>query len=282
MPETQEKHTEQIWNQSRETTAQSVGYLVRQTAPSLLQQTLQAVWAKQLEDDDLELLDVGLYHLFHNLNLLLQEILPQLAEIAVQAEAAQPAQSMRSRQILRHQLWVWLSEMKHRLERIEPLCQIGTITLTHLLTTLDTNKHATLQKSQQQQLFARARQSEQWAHTPLTEEELAYYVEGLQIWQERNGQRQKIQAFRELFSDLPDSHIQLAELDSAIIRIYQSAQIVFTTILSANKTALKPRAAILLLLDIQQHIDNLQIQIETALTPLRALLKHYALLVELC
>src|ERR1700674_1958893 len=86
------------------------------TTPSILHHRLSAIWPRQLEEDDLELLDVSLYHLFYNLNLLLQEILPRLAEISAQAETT--TKHIRAQQMQRHQIWLWLSEMKHRLERI--------------------------------------------------------------------------------------------------------------------------------------------------------------------
>jgi hypothetical protein len=260
----------------------TVDYQSRSTRPSLLHQLLSQIWGKQLEEDDLELLDVSLYHLFHNLDLLVQEILPQLAEIAVQEEANTHYSyyGSRCRQTLRQHIWVWLSEMKNRLERIDPLCQISAITISHFLIAIDISRSTSMQKSHQQLLFARSYQLEQHVR-PLTTDERMYYTQGLQIWQELNTPPHKIEAFEQLFSDLQGSRIYLREMDTALTKIYCSAQTIFTMTLHASKTTANPKEAIHLLLDLQQHIDILQLHIETFLTPLHTLIKQYEFLVEL-
>jgi len=259
----------------------TVDYQDRSARPSLLHQILSQVWGKQLEEDDLELLDVSLYHLFHNLDLLLQEILPQLAEISVQEEAStQYAYGGCRRQALRQHIWIWLSEIKNRLERTDPLCQITAITISHLLIAIDTSRSTTLQKSHQQLLSARSYQSEQQVR-PLTTDERIYYTQGLQIWQDLSTPPRKIEAFEQLFSDLQGSRIYLREMDTALTKIYCSAQTIFNMTLHASKKTANPKETIHLLLDLQQHIDILQMHIETFLTPLHTLIKQYAFLVEL-
>ncbi|HTK08486.1 MAG TPA: hypothetical protein VL485_15065 [Ktedonobacteraceae bacterium] len=276
-------HEPQLENsQNKQDVEHTIEYTGKQTAPSLLHQTLHRIWPEQIEDDDLELLDVSLYHLFHNLNLLIQEILPQLAEISAQAEAAQYTQDIRARQMRQYHIWIWLSEMRHRLERIEPLCQIVTITVSYLLIAIDTNKPATLQKSHQQILYTRARQYEQQLPRALTTDEHAYYVQGLQTWQDLTAEPHKLQAFSHLFSDLSDGQSYLMQMDSALVEIYRSAQTIFSSILrTCHTTTLPAPTMLLLLLDLQQHADILQQHIDTFLTPLHVLLKRYAPLVEL-
>ena len=266
----QKNHEDDYYSQERQTEPA----LAYATTPSILYQTLYTTWPKQLEDDDLELLDISLYHLFYNLNLLLQEILPQLAEISAWAEAT--PQHLRHQQRQRHQIWLWLNEMKHRLERIEPLCQIITITITHLLTTVDTGTLDLLQKSYQQRIFCQDQQTEQ-THRVLNPQEHAYYEKCLNTWQEMNLSTQKLQAFKHLF--LPESYGTLTQIDIALTQLYQHAQAIFFSILHQRDS--NSSVLLLLLLDLQQHADLLQMQIDMLLTPLYNLRKQAALLVEL-
>ena len=199
-----------------------------QTAPSLLRHMLHKTWPDLLEDDDLELLDVSLYHLFHNLDLLIQEILPQLAEISAQDEAAQAMHDMHARQIRKHHVQVWLDEVKHRLERIKALRKIIAITISYILIAIDTNKPASLQKSPQQKLYADTH--EQQPARTLTIDEYSHYAQSLEAWQSLAAEPHKLQAFSHLFADIDNGPSSLEQLDKTLVELYGNAQAVFVSI----------------------------------------------------
>lgn len=258
------------------------------TALMLLLQHIGTYFHAQAEENDVDMFNFSLSHVFNRIDFLYREALPGLA-----AHTANPPQTevVSDDLLWRQHLWLQLQMIHRALDRMIPLCYLLSDVIESLLDTLENvaswlypfQDDTTLLLTQTRTVF--------WNHMPQIrpkhlesppqtldsqpaeiEQAASLLIDRLLHWQEQHHQ---LVPFAQQFSSHP---VNLSELDSAFCVLLDSVGAIFGDILP-NFRLVQPedREEIsALLFDLMQQADQMLIQFTTILEPLNKLIKHFS------
>ena len=243
-------------------------------------------FGNRVDVEDLDVLNFSLYHLFCRIDYLYLTALPELLSTGPAAIEQTFTDDLECRQ----NIWSKLRDIKHIINRLEPLCNLLVDATRCILEALDSKDSmagvrgrspATIDENTLPRLTAMVQSEEQdWQH-PLKrehrEQALTALRARLSTWQQSYSQ---LAHFVDNFAYVLPAIPSVAQLDEVFNILLKSAGTIFREILPEAISASEADAAAgaTLLFDLMQQADQLLLQFDTALEPLHALIEHFALM----
>jgi hypothetical protein len=221
--------------------------------------------------DDRDILCFCLHHLFLSIDTLSRVTYCVFTEQVSSTDESPPAR-MRNL-VQQHAIWTRLREIKHILERIEPLCQLLNDASSAMLSSLDT-----------QAISPSPTPPEESSTIQLPYEQFRDALTPvLDTWRQCLSQQHTFHhCFAHLLSATPTTSTTptLACMDSAFFILLKSARSLFSDTLPAFSTT-RHEATAALFLDLMQKIDQILLQVDVMMTPLQTLIKHHEMETEM-
>ena len=246
-----------------------------------------AYFRNRVNVDDLDVLNFSLHYLFCRIDYLYLTALPDL----LSSIPAVTEQAFSDDLACRQNIWSKLRDIKHIINRLEPLCNLLVDATRCILEAFDSTGHmagvprrspATTDENTLTRLTAMVQSEEQDWQQPLSQEHceqaLTALITCLSTWQQSYSQ---LAHFIDHFAYVLPTIPSLTQLDEVFNILLDSAGTIFGEILpkaiSAGQTVDDAGVATLLF-DLMQQTDQLLLQFDTALEPLHALIEHFTLM----
>ena len=221
--------------------------------------------------EDRDILCFCLHHLFLSIDTLSSVTYCIFTEQVSSADESLPAQTRDL--VQQHAIWTRLREIKHLLERIEPLCQLLNDASSAMLSSLDT-----------QAISPSSTPPEESSTIQLSYEQLRDALTPVvDTWRQCLSQQHTFHhCFAHLLAATPTTSTTptLARIDSAFLILLKSACSLFSETLPAFSTT-RHEATAALFLDLMQKIDQILLQVDVMMAPLQILIKHHGLETEM-
>ena len=247
-----------------------------------------AYFRNRVNVDDLDVLNFSLHHLFCRIDYLYLTALPELLNSSLPAVTEQ---AFSDDLACRQHIWSKLRDIKHIINRLEPLCNLLVDATRCILEAFDSTGHmagvpkrspVTTDENTLPRLTAMVQSEEQEWQQPLNQEHweqaLTALIMCLSTWQQSYSQ---LAHFIDHFAYVLPTIPSLTQLDEVFNILLDSAGTIFGELLPKAISAgqmVDDAGVATLLFDLMQQTDQLLLQFDTALEPLHALIEHFTLM----
>jgi len=245
-------------------------------ALSALLENITGYFGGRADADDIDALNFCLHHLFGQVDYLYRAALPAILEVALVTPGQQPFLEVILQE--RH-TWTHLRAAKFSISRVELLCHLLSNVAERLLDELDmTGTAATVETRDTMPHLPLPEEGTTWQ--PMLDQErweqaLQTLMTSLGQWHEHY---ESLAAFAAQFAQVIPTIPTLPHIDEMFSVLLDCVGAIYGDIVPGFQaiSANDDDAVCVLLLDLMQQSDQLQVQFDSVIEPLHALIEHFA------